>query len=298
MTAVIHIQPEEGLPSVRASDSDLATTPCPLCNSTVTSIIHIFDPFHVVSCSECGMIYLNPRLKQELIDSLYRGDTYFSRSKDTGYEDYGFQEQSLRMTFRRFLSELDRRGITGGRLLEVGCGYGYFLEEAKDFFPSLAGTELSEKAGMLAKQRTGADIFIGDVDAMSADSRDFDTVVLINVIEHIYAPVSFLSALAKRMKSSGTIVLATPDIGSFWHRIMKSNWPSFKIPEHIAFYNERTLTSLLEKSGFRNISQIPFPHAFPLGLIFSKVRLSAPVSFRQRPVWLPKTMIALSGKVL
>lgn len=298
MATVTHIRSEDRIPSVRVAESDIETPLCPLCHSSSASIIHIFDPFKVASCRKCGMIYLNPRLKESVIGSLYREEAYFSRCEDTGYEDYSFQEKSLRMTFRRFLNELKRHRMTSGRLLEIGCGYGYFLEEAKSFFSSLAGTELSEKAGTLAKQKTGADIFIGTVDSLPPHFKDFDIIVLINVIEHIYAPVNFLSDIKKRLNSSGTIIIATPDIGSFWYRIMKKNWPSFKIPEHVAFYAEKTLKSLLERSGFQHMNRISFPHAFPFGLITSKFGLKAPGAIRHKTVWIPKTMIAFSAEVI
>ncbi|MFZ5906067.1 MAG: class I SAM-dependent methyltransferase [Nitrospirota bacterium] len=296
MTAVIPIQSGERVSAGSIPDADLVETPCPLCNATDSSIIHVFSPFHVVSCSICGMIYLNPRLREQVTESLYRDDTYFSRDTETGYADYHFQEQSLRLTFRRFLRTLEKCGFTGGRLLEVGCGYGYFLDEAKDFFTSLSGIELSAQAAAAAEKRTGADIFAGTAAAMPPHFRDFDTVVLVNVIEHIYSPVHLLSALAERMKKTGTIILATPDIGSFWHRIMQDRWPSFKIPEHIAFYTGKTLKSLLERSGFRNTRPVPFPHAFPLGLVLSKLGLKNPGYAGRIPVWLPKTMTAVSGE--
>jgi SAM-dependent methyltransferase len=226
----------------------------------------------------------------------YRSENYFLHSGDAGYEDYFFQENSLRITFRRFLGELKKRGMTSGRLLEVGCGYGYFLDEAKHFFSSSAGTELSREAGSHAEKLSGAHIHVGDIDSLPPVFANFSLIVLINVIEHIYSPIEFLLSMKQRLKDGGRIVIATPDIGSFWYKIMKERWPSFKVPEHVAFYSGKTLKLLLQKTGFVDTQRLPFLHAFPVGLIAHKLGIKVPVKFGKRPMWLPGTMTALSAK--
>ena len=275
---------------------DLETTPCPLCQSSNSSIIHAFGRLNVVTCRKCGLAYLNPRLKESTMRATYRSENYFLHSADAGYEDYSFQENSLRITFRRFLEELKKREMTSDRLLEVGCGYGYFLDEAKYFFSYRAGIELSQEAGFHAKKLSGVHIYVGDISSLPPEYNNFATVVLINVIEHIYSPIEFLFSIKQRLKDGGIIVIATPDIGSFWYRILKKRWPSFKIPEHVAFYSGKTLKLLLQKAGFVDIQELPFPHAFPVGLTAHKFGITVPAKFGKRSVWLPRTMIAQSAR--
>lgn len=295
MFSVRLLQSHNSTDAASVTGSDLETAPCPLCGASTMSIIHVFNPFKVGSCRECGLIYLNPRLKESLIGALYREGEYFSGG-DAGYAAYSSQEESLRLTFRRFLHELRKRGMASGRLLEVGCGYGYFLDEAKSFFSYSAGTELSPEAVTYAKHHTGAEVFTGTVETLPRYLHDFDIIVLINVIEHVYDPIGFVMSLKQRLSASGTVVIATPDIGSFWYKLMKKRWPSFKIPEHVVFYNVRTLTSLFERTGFHTIEKIPFPHAFPLCLILSKIGINLRGTLCRRPVWLGDTMIAMAGK--
>ncbi len=296
MLQIKRVQPDNAVVSGHRGEHDLEHTPCPVCSSSNMSIIHVFGPFKVVSCRACKLLYLNPRLKESAIEDVYQKGAYFLKGGKTGYEDYRSQEASLRITFRRFLKELKLRGMTSGRLLEVGCGYGYFLDEAKDFFSFRAGTELSVKASTYAQRMAGAEIFVGTIDVLPSHLKDFDTIVLINVIEHIYAPVEFLRALLQRLGDSGTIVIATPDIGSFWYSLMKKKWPSFKIPEHVVFYTEKTLSSLLERAGFHTIEKIPFLHAFPLNVIVSRLGIHSQKASCRKPIWIPRTMIALAGR--
>ncbi len=282
--------------SLSLNDQDLETTRCPLCKSSSTSIIHIRKPFTVVLCSLCGLAYLNPRLRESVIKRIYEGKSYFSEGEMAGYKDYISEEGSLRITFRKFIAALKRAGFSSRRLLEVGCGYGYFLDEARVISPSLFGTELSPEAAAHARKLPGVTIHTGDMNSLPAGWDNFDITIAINVIEHIYEPLEFIIALKQTLSVSGRIVVATPDFGSFWHKILGGNWPSFKIPEHIAFYTAKTLRHLLEKAGFRDIREIPFRHVFSLGLVTEKFGLNIGGRLGQIPVLIPKTMIALTGK--
>lgn len=277
--------------------TDIETPHCLVCLSPDSFVLHSFGQFSIVNCKRCGLKYLSPRPSEMLMKSLYQSDTYFVQGVGTGYDDYLFQEECLRLTFRRFLAEMRRSGAGIGSLLEIGCGYGFFLSEAKGLFSRLCGVELSENAAAHARSLSGADIHNGDVISMPQDWKEFDVIVAINVIEHIYSPIQFLYMLKARLKKGGRIIIATPDIGSFWYKMLGRRWPSFKLPEHVAFYSRKTLSILLKQAGFNIVLKIPFPHAFPLGLIVHKFGITLPGRLGRKPIWLPKTMIALSAEV-
>lgn len=286
-------------PSVVADtrfETYLEATHCLVCAYPDASIIHTFGSFKVVTCRRCGLAFLNPRLKESVVNALYQEREYFSDRKGVGYDDYVLQERSLRITFRKFLNELRARNMTSGKLLEVGCGYGFFLDEARNYFDYRLGIELSEEAGLHAKNISGAEIHIGRLETLPTCYDGFSVIVLINVIEHIYAPIHFLNTLKERLTDEGRIVISTPDIGSFWHKIMRKRWPSFKVPEHVAFYTRDTLKRLLHEAGFVDIEQLPFPHAFPLGLVGKKLGISFPQICRHLSIWLPKVMVALAAR--
>ncbi len=277
-------------------DPETETTFCPLCGSPSGTIIHTFDKLHVSLCGGCGLRYLNPRIKESVMTDRYKCGAYFSGGEKSGYDDYFAQEISLRLTFRRFIRNLRKVIPQAQSLLEIGCGYGFFLDEAKFFFPRLAGVELSAKAGKTAGHNSGASVFVGRADMLPPGMNNFDIIIMINVIEHVYAPVPLLLSLRERLTAGGVIVVATPDIGSLWYRMMKKRWPSFKIPEHVAFYGKKTLGNLLSRAGFQSIGAIPYSHAFPLGLIAEKFGVILPGVFAKKILWLPGVMVALYGR--
>jgi SAM-dependent methyltransferase len=284
------------IPSCKASAADLEQPSCPLCGSLDRREgVYGFPPFAVARCSRCGLWYLCPRLAEPIMHRSYTDDSYFEGGEG-GYSSYRAQETTLRPTFRRFLGELHRRGMTGGRLLEVGCAYGFFLDEATGFFDHRTGTDYSPTA--LERARGRADRLILGGTGELTPGELFDCIACIHVIEHIYDPIGFLRALAGHLRPGGWIVLATPDMGRFWRPLMRLRWPFFKIPEHVTFFDRRTLRELLQRSGLGDAQALPYASVFSFDLISEKLNLRLPASLNDRRLWLPATTIAAAGRKL
>jgi SAM-dependent methyltransferase len=188
-----------------------------------------------------------------------------------------------------------RRGLTGGSVLDVGCGFGYFLQEAASCFDFRAGTELSPAAAAEARGRAD-EIFVGGINAVP-DNRRFDCITALHVIEHIYRPDAFLQKVLRHLRNDGVLVLAAPDMGSLWRKAMGRRWPSFKYPEHVVFYDANSLASLMRRAGLRDIERLPYPHAFPVADVCKKLGLPAIGAFRSRNIWFPATTVAFAGRI-
>jgi len=278
----------------RALDEDLENPACPLCGGDATTAKrYALDRYGVVRCASCRLWYLRPRLQESAMLKLYASDSYFQSPNDSGYSSYIAQQESLRNTFRRFVRQLHTKGFSGGRLLEVGCGYGYLLEQAEPYFSYRLGTDYSREALQQAAPRCDETI-LGGVDEVPA-GQTFDLIVTVGVIEHIYRPLEFNGKLWERLNKGGKLIHATPDMGSFWRHIMGSRWASFKVPEHVAFYDRNTLSELFTRSGFRKLQRLNFPHAFPLSLVAEKFGVRAGSALGAFNVWLPATTLALVG---
>jgi len=280
---------------------------CPLCNSdrrdfpfrlSATGRVRRGEqePYRVARCIECGLHYLYPRLIERAMQEIYRESSYYEGGA-CGYADtsYTAQEFALRATFKRLLQNLATRGLTGGNLLEIGCGYGYLLDEARSFFGRRVGTEFSPEGAEIARA-TGAEVFIGGIEQVPSEAK-FDCVIGTQLIEHVYEPLSFVKRLAGHTKSGGHIILATPDIGGVLRKAMGQRWPSFKVPEHVLYFDYSTLSSLMSRAGLDDVHRLPYPHAFPLGLIAAKFGFTLPPSVRRFKVWVPATTIAAYGRV-
>jgi len=270
---------------------------CPFCRSEERDFPYqLPQGYKVARCQKCGAHYLYPRLTEEAMQSVYREPSYY-QGGSSGYADtsYSDQEVALRATFKCMLRNLVRRGLTGGDLLEVGCGYGFLLDEARPWFRRRTGTEYSQ-AGAARARETGAEVFVGGIDQLPRDAR-FDLAVAIQVIEHIYEPVTFAEDLVRHIKPGGYVVLATPDIGGALRKVMGLRWPSFKVPEHVVYFHFHSLQKLMIGAGLVDVARLPYPHAFPLGLIAAKFGLSLPHALARINLWVPATTVAASGRV-
>ena len=275
---------------------ELEIPDCPMCGNTEGVIQYKgekFSPYTVKKCSQCELSYLTPRPTEREMLSLYKKDQYFSSEDDEGYGDYATQSPALRATFRRLLQNLAARGKTGGELLEIGCGYGYLLEEAKPYFSRRVGTDFSIGAVRQAQERADR-VYQGGVDAV-AETELFDCVIATHVIEHVYHPRAFIDALLLRLRPGGCLLIAAPDMGSFWRKLMGARWPSFKLPEHVLYFDERTLPRLLNECGIKKVEKVSYPHAFPLPLIASKLGIGLPTNLNCINLWMPATTVAFMG---
>lgn len=277
-------------------DLELEIPDCPLCGHPEGKILYggeRFAPYGVRACARCGMAYLAPRLTERAMLALYQQDQYFSGNGEDGYGDYAAQEPALRATFRRLFQTLEMRGKTGGALLEIGCGFGYLLDEARPYFSRRVGTDFS--AGAVRQAQTRADqVYQGGIDAIP-EIGQFDCVIATHVIEHVYHPQEFVCALLRRLRPGGCLLIAAPDMGSFWRKLMGSRWPSFKLPEHVLYFDAQTLARMLRECDVHQVTQVPYPHAFPLPLIASKFGIGLPETLNRYSLWLPATTIAFMG---
>jgi SAM-dependent methyltransferase len=282
--------------SVEQASANLEYPACPVCSSDRRQFPYrLSQTYRVARCLACGVYYLYPRLTENAVGQMYAESSYYEAG-ECGYTDasYVAQESALRATFKRLMKNLAERGLTGGDLLEVGCGYGYLLDEARSFFRRRVGTEFSPQAAEIARS-TADEVFVGGVDQIPSDST-FDCVLATQVIEHVYEPLAFIKSLLNHTKPSAHIVLATPDKGGALSKLMARHWPSFKAPEHVVYFDFRTLSSLMRRAGLDDIRRLPYPHAFPLALIAAKFGLSLPASLGAAKIWVPSTTVAAYGR--
>lgn len=276
---------------------DLEYTSCAFCGETRYTLLHHFSPFNVVRCKKCGLVFLNPRIREQAMIENYNSETYFKEysGDSTSYE---LQTRTLSKTFRKLIQLLNKKGLLrpGAELLEVGCGPGLFLKECKPYVSFSVGVDLSHYA--LEKAAQYCDQVYTSV-CQIPESTAFDVIVGLNLIEHVYDPVSFIKQLTNKLRRNGVLILGTPYFGSMWYAILGRRWPSFKIPEHVFFFTKKTLLRLIQLEERLSNQQIfTMPHAFPLSVVLEKLGITNSSKFMKIAsridVWLPQVLLCVS----
>lgn len=228
--------------------SNLERSPCPHGCVGGDVLLHDFGQFHIYRCKDCQLVRLDPRLAESNIDELYERD-YFSGHHATGYETYeDDQEQYERTSARRL--KLIRRYKSSGRLLDIGCGLGYFLNVALREGFEVDGLDVSSYAVEACKARFDGRVQQGLLKPGLYREELFDVVTMFDLFEHVYHPTRFLSILSNITRRDGIVVITTPNHRSLLSRVSGRRWISYKLPEHVFYYTPETL-SMMVKPFFR-----------------------------------------------
>lgn len=238
---------------------------CPVCGGQRDSTqVFVRDNFSILRCSNCGVgkTLLPDNFST---DSIYT-EGYFQGEQADGYQDYAGSEDVLRAEFRSAVHHLRAAGCPSGKLLELGCAYGFFLSEAKPLF-EVQGIEVSESAVQFCRQR-GLDVELGVLTEEYVNRRaPFDAVVMLDVVEHLTEPDEVMRLIHKALKPGGKLLLSTGDWESSLSRLMGKNWRLMTPPQHTFFFSPRTMSAMLTRLGFEVVEcQKPWK-IVPFGLI-------------------------------
>jgi SAM-dependent methyltransferase len=204
------------------------------------------------------------------------------------------QERSQRTTFRRLLRDLEALKATGGRLLEMGTGLGYFLDEARPYFVQRCGVELSPAAAESAARLADVPVY-RDIEAIQGKAR-FDCIVVRHVIEQAPEPLPFVEKLAALLAPGGTLVFAASRISSIRRQVMGRRWSPFKYRDDPAIFDSATLKRLFADAGFVRQKRLRHVDEYPLTEILAKLRLPTPAIARHLHVPLPGATVCYAAR--
>jgi len=176
---------------------------CPVCRGGSSRLLEPAEPPHrVLHCPACDVAFVDPFPDRAALQRRY-GPGYYaawiSRQKSRRARMWDAR--------LRFLE-----GVAGrGRLLDVGCGDGAFLEQARRRGWEVAGTEISSWAAAHAAATLGRAVFCGELREAAYPEAHFDAVTLWHVLEHVTEPLSLLEEVRRILKPRGVLIVAVPN---------------------------------------------------------------------------------------
>lgn len=227
----------------------LESYPCPVCDGIQHHSLYKIKEFNIARCNDCRMVFVNPRLKNEHIFNLYKID-YFN-NPEHGYSNYNLTQHLRIKTYERWYNEvLPYLKLNPGKLaLDIGCASGDFLHLLEKKNWKVKGIELDRN--MLEKLREQKiNVVNSTLEEFSADEK-YDLISLLDVIEHLPNLHDNIRKLAGLLAEDGSILLVTPDFGSFQRKLFGKRWFQFKPKEHISYFSGETLKQAIKRHGLK-----------------------------------------------
>lgn len=198
--------------------------------------------YRLVRCLGCGLIYSNPILEENKLKDLYTG------SKLT----YGTELENLKNTYGYYLDKILPLSPAKNNLLEIGCGNGFFLEEAKRLgVKNVWGVEPSVDA-IIKADRKIKPFIKKDIFRKNLFKINFDVVCFFQTLDHIVNPNEFLKDCRKILEKNGLIFCIVHNSDSAAVKLLGEKAPIFDI-EHTYLYNKVTLRKIFERNMFEVI---------------------------------------------
>jgi len=213
---------------------------CYLCGNEKMYLLYSIKQWKIYKCDKCSFVFVYPFLTKIKLKRLYLNfkANIFEKSKITLNDS----NHSLRF--------LNKYRINRKTLLDIGCGNGIFLGEAIKYGWLVTGIDISSSLISYLKKTFDYEVYQGDILTTNIGKK-FDVVTLNQVIEHFSDPKLLVKRCFNLLKKDGLIYIATPNISSIVAKIRKVEFDYVIPPEHLSYFNDKTLSRILADQGFR-----------------------------------------------
>lgn len=242
---------------------------CPVCRSPAKAWgvkVTESGSFHIARCVSCGFAFVNNRPSYLMYTRYYEQCGHHT---GTHVADSGSGAASAEVLERERAvpnSTIDARRIVsrilaiGGwlsvqtehpRLLDVGCGYGFFSREAERQGFAVTSLEPAERERKIGTAIIGKEPIAARFEDYDAPNGSFDAILMSQVLEHAWDPNAWLEKARRLLATGGIVAIALPSFGSVFRIVLGVGDPYICPPGHLNFFDRRAIGVLLEKHGFR-----------------------------------------------
>lgn len=221
-----------------------AARACPVCAATPSEVVGRKDGLQVYRCGACTLQYAEEAPSDSALPAL--DDAHYFNGAPSGYPDYLRDESVHRRRARGYLKAVARCRRPPGRLLDVGCATGFFLDEARSAGWDVRGSEVSAWAAAHARERLHLDVEVGPFPGRQLAGEHFDVVTFFNVIEQLPDPRAAERALRDMVAPEGVVAIETWDADALIVRLLGLRWHQYRPRETPIYLNRRSLQALFQ----------------------------------------------------
>ncbi|GAB4280997.1 MAG: hypothetical protein Kow0068_05440 [Marinilabiliales bacterium] len=222
---------------------------CMLCQSYALNNLKGYEKEYLVKCKNCGFVFSSKIPTEKEIKE--------------HYEQYGRDDYLSPVTVKRYIELLNKfeKYRKTNKILDIGCGIGYFLEEAKKRGWDVYGTEISEKAIEICKQK-GVKMYKGKIENVNLPENTFDVITSFEVLEHINYPQEDVKKKKLLLRQGGVFYFTTPNFNSVERFLLGSKYNVICYPEHLSYYTPKTINLLMLKFGLKKLNLVTTGFSF------------------------------------
>lgn len=224
---------------------------CSFCEEKIEKIVFeniskFGKKYNLFECLSCQIWITSPKPSTEELSELYSTGNY--RAK-TGKRFVPVLEKIIHFLTIRKQNRI-KEYVKRGRIIDIGCGRGLFLNIMKSDGWVVTGQEFDEKSASYAVNSYGIDVHTGDLKG-KFEKESFDVVNINHVLEHMEKPEETLMECHRILKKGGLLVVAVPNIDSLQAKFGKKNWFQLDIPFHLYHFSSKGIVGLIESKLFR-----------------------------------------------
>ncbi|WP_048148995.1 class I SAM-dependent methyltransferase [Methanolacinia paynteri] len=233
---------------------------CILCGNPINNCIELLslnEDQTLLKCPVCGLIFNN---KMRIDFDVIYGKNYYEvdnvKDQCGGYFNYSSIEIGLNkdyyFAYKYILNK--SRDKKNFKLLDIGCGYGFFLKQfLADNNIILEGIETSSYAASVA-EKSIPKIYDKPLGEINLEKKSYDAVLMFEVIEHLINPFEYLQKINELLIDGGYLIISTPNISNITFKLLKKKWPAIHPETHNIYYTPKTLVKICEENGFELVS--------------------------------------------
>ncbi len=207
------------------------------------------ESFSISKCSDCHFLFTNPRPNQEHISQYYESKNYISHQDASSNLTNVVYKLVRKITLKQKVGWINEFPKTKGRLLDFGCGTGYFLKAAEKDGWKVTGFEPNPTASAIARNKQKLTVY-AETSALENEKK-FDAITLFHVLEHVHDLEGTLQFLINKLKQRGNLYIAVPNSNAYDAALYKENWASLDVPRHLYHFTTETMERLAKTNNLK-----------------------------------------------
>lgn len=220
--------------------------PCHFCGSR--DAVPFRKSADIVKCAKCGTVYLRTRFTQDQM--VFEYQRYADEGSHLSLPRNTEEVHASGLRRDNFMKKVLSLTRSKGTLLDVGCAWGAFLDNARSKGFKVKGIEITQRTADFAIQSMGLDVTSTQFTDAPLDSNSISVVTMLHSLEHLPSPKEAMIKAYDVLKPGGLFAGIVPNIESYCSTLLEDDWDWLQPMYHYVHYSPSTLRKRLEEAGF------------------------------------------------